>query len=172
MKNKPNPFIVTSHIIEEQLQNIDNELKLLDRSTEKNLLTVYNQIKYALRAIDKQHTKTMSVVMTALAEYEPGVVQAFTDHQFLHQMMGQKLLEKTEALFLHTSEKVTATAALIHHFNKYSSVIHENINMEEVTLLPLLLRYYDEQEIRIMQVQIEQALSAKNLQTLVPEPML
>ncbi|ANE50608.1 hypothetical protein [Flavisolibacter tropicus] len=172
MKNKPNPFSITSHIIEERLQNIDNELKVLDRSAEKSFLTVYNQIKYAIRAIDKQHAKTMSVVMSALAEYEPGVVQAFADHTIVHQMLGQKLLEKTEALLLHSSEKATATAALIHQFNKYSTVIHENINREEVTLRPLLLRYYDEQEMALMQVQIEQVLSSKNLQTLVPEPMV
>jgi hypothetical protein len=89
-------------------------------------------------------------------------------------MMGQTMLEIAEALFLYTTppEKATAIAALIHHFNKYSSALHENTNREEVTLTPLLQRYYNEEEIMLMKAQVEQALSARSLNTLVPEPCL
>jgi predicted component of type VI protein secretion system len=172
MKNKPNPFIPSSLVIKEQLQNINDQLKALEKGAVKNVLEAYNQIKYAIRAIDKQHAKTMSVVMAALSAYEPGVVHAFADNQLAPQMMGQKMLQITEALFLYTAptEKATATAALIHQSNKYSFTLHEHINKEEVTLLPLLQRYYNEEEMLLMQIQIEQVLAAKNLQTLVPEP--
>jgi hypothetical protein len=174
MKNKPNPFIASNLIIEEQLQHITYQLKELDKSAERNVLDFYNKIKYAMRAIDKQHAKTLSVVMAALSEYEPGVLHAFANNQMVHQIMGQTLLEIAEALFLYTTppEKATAIAALTHHFNKYSSTIHENTNREEVTLTPLLQRYYNEEEIMLMKAQVEQALSARSLNTLVPEPCL
>lgn len=173
MKNKPNPFVASNLVVEEQLQNIAAVVKVAEKATKESLFEVYSNIKYAIRAIDKQHAKTTTIVMAALVEYEPGVVDAFTGYEVNHQTLGVKMLEATESLLLSISptEKATAVAALTHHYNKYSAAIHENAFREEATLLPLLKRYYNEEEIKLMQVQVEQALAEKRLKTLVPEPV-
>jgi hypothetical protein len=173
MKNRPNPFTASNLIIEERLKHIESVLKAIDNATKDNPFDVYQEIKYSIRAIDKQHAKTISVVLAALVEYEPGVVHAFADYQQTHQMLGLKMLDAAETLVISTTplEKATAAAALIHRFNKYSAAIHENTSREEVTLLPLLKRYYNGEEIMIMQVQAEQALVTQHLNMLVPEPI-
>ena len=174
MKNRPNPFNASSLIIEEQLQHIASVLKAIDNATKDTPFDVYQEIKYTIRAIDKQHAKTLSVVLAVLVEYEPGVAHAFADYQQTHQTLGLKMLDAAETLLISTTptERATAAAALIHSFNKYSVAIHENASREEATLLPLLNRYYNAEEIMIMQAQAEQALAAQRLNTLVPEPIL
>lgn len=162
MKNKPNPFIASNFIIESQLQNITYQLKALDGASPDHLNDLYMEIKSAMRVIDKQLAKTKSVVFSALFnyEYEPGVVQAFADNQLKHQSLGLRVQEIAKSLMncISSSEKATTSAALIHHFNKYRLALHECLSREEVALLPLLHRYYNEKELMKMQVQLEQAL--------------
>lgn len=165
MKNKPTPFIASYLIIEEQLKKIAHTLKEIEDNSVNRTIDAYDIIKTAIGVIDEQHARTRSIVLSALIDFEPGVVYAFADNQLDYQMLGLKLLELGVTLSQSSTplEKATTVATLIHHFNKYSIAIHENMSREEATLLPLLYRYYDDKDITMMQMRAEQRLSIKHL---------
>jgi hypothetical protein len=155
MKKNPSPFIVTSIIIEDALQHLDYLVKALESVSADANENLYKEVRSAMQTIDRQHARTKSQVLSALFEYELGVVQAFSDNQIGHQLLGQKVQELTKALShsLTTSERATTVASLIHHYNKYRIALHECLSREEVTLLPLLKRYYNEPELMRMREQ-------------------
>ena len=155
MNSTPTPFNSTRVFIEEQLLAITTKLKSIDPSKRDNLFAIYKDAKRTFYSIEKHQAALRSIVFSALVEYEPSVVYAFSDNHLPHEVLGLKILEIAETLLHSESAAETATgiAALIHHFNKYSTALYENIYREEATLLPLLKRYYSEEALAAMQIQ-------------------
>ncbi|HYH14970.1 MAG TPA: hypothetical protein VD794_07115, partial [Flavisolibacter sp.] len=149
MNSTSTPFTAKRHFIEEQLLRITIRLKNIDNTTNDDFLAIYQELQQAFQSIEKCYVELKFIVLTALIEYEPGVVYAFADNHLLHEMLGLKIVEIAEGVLLSESrlEKATGIASLIYHFNKYYMAIHENMYLEEATLLPLLKRYYNDDEL-------------------------
>jgi len=162
------------HIIEEQLQYISNRLKEIENSSTSSLFELYKTIKAALQSIGRQQIRTKAAVLQALVEYEPRVVQAFADNHVEYQRFELKILDIANALLYSIAplEKATLAAALVHYFNKYNIAIHETLSKEEATLLPLLYRYYNEQELTKIQMSLEQVSPILSSMMQTPEPIL
>ena len=160
MKNTTNPFTIATIFIEDQLQQIAYQVRTLENASIDEVDNISKKVKSAFRNIDRQHAQTKSLIISALFEYEPGVVQAFADSQLAHQLLGQKVQEQVKAFTarLSNAEKATAAALLIHQFNKYRLALHECLSREEVSLFPLLKRYYADTDLLKIKGQVEQTL--------------